>query len=156
MTGPAGQLYGADLVPGTVVAERQVTFDEASFRRFAELTGDAHPLHYDDAYAQAQGLRAPLVHGLLLVAMTALGATALSPRLQASMVAMLGTTARFTAPAFRGDCLTLRMTVARVEPKSRNRCVACFDVALLAADGTSVATVQHQFMLRQSQEGASA
>ena len=70
------------------------------------------------------------------------------------MIAMLGTTARFLAPAYRGDTLTLRMTVAAVEPKSRNRCVASFDVALLAADGTAVATVQHQFLLRQTLEGA--
>jgi acyl dehydratase len=143
-------------VPVTVVAQREVLFDETAFRRFAELTGDAHPVHYDDDYVRAQGLRAPLVHGLLLVATTALGATELSPRLHASMIAMLGTSARFLAPAYRGDRLTLRTTVAAVEPKSRNRCVASFDVALLAADGSAVATVQHQFLLRQTLEGASA
>ena len=150
------QLAGADLVPGQVVAQREVMFDEQAFRRFAELTGDAHPVHYDEAYVRAQGLRAPLVHGLLLVAMTALGATELSPRLHASMVAMLGTDARFLAPAYRGDRLTLRMRVAGVEPKSRNRCVARFDVELLAADGSTVATVQHQFLLRQTLEGVCA
>jgi acyl dehydratase len=156
MTAALPQLAGADLVPGAVVAEREVLFDADAFRRFAELTGDAHPVHYDDDYARAQGLRAPLVHGLLLVAMTALGATDLSPRLHDSMIAMLGTQARFLAPAYRGDRLTLRTTVAGVEPKSRNRCVATFDVALLAADGSAVASVQHQFLLRQTFEKASA
>lgn len=156
MSAQAHQLAGADLVPGTVVAERRVAFDETSFRRFAELTGDAHPVHYDEAYARAQGLRAPLVHGLLLVAMTALGATELSARLHAAMIAMLGTSARFIAPAYRGDVLTLRTQVSAVQPKSRNRCVASFNVDLLGADGSAVASVQHQFLLRHSLEGAPA
>lgn len=153
---PPGQLAGADLVPGTVVAQREFVLDAQAFRRFAELTGDAHPLHYDGAYARAQGLRAPLAHGLLLVAMTALGATELSDRLRDSMIAMLGTQARFLAPAFRGDRVTLRMKAGAVQPKSGNRCVAAFDVELAGPEGQLLATVQHQFMLRFMREGAAA
>lgn len=152
----AGQLAGADLVPGEVVAQRELVLDALAFRRFAELTGDAHPLHYDDAYAQAQGLRAPLAHGLLLVAITALGATALSERLRDSMIAMLGTQARFLAPVFRGDRVTLRTRAGAVQPKSGNRCVAAFDIELAGPDGQLLATVQHQFMLRFMLKGERA
>jgi acyl dehydratase len=150
-----GQLMGADLVVGEVVARRHVLLDAASFDAFARLTGDAHPLHYDAAYAKAQGLRAPIAHGLLLVAITALGATPLSAQLHDSMVAMLGTNARFQSPAYVGDTVDLVTSVAGVEPKARNRCIARFEVRLLRG-GDVIATVDHQFMLRFSREGAAA
>lgn len=148
----ASQLFGADLVAGTVLAERRVVLDEQAFRRFSELTGDNHPIHDDAAYAQARGLRAPIAHGLLLVAMTALGGTSLSPRLHDSMLAMLGTQARYLAPAFVGDAVTLRLKAGAVTPKSGNRCVAHFDIDLLADDGRVLAAVQHQFLLRFMRE----
>lgn len=150
------QLAGADLQPGDVVAEREVVLDARAFEAFAELTGDDHPLHYDDDYARTHGLRAPIAHGLLLVAMTALGATALSPRLRDSMIAMLGTQARFIAPAFRGDRVTVRMKAGSVEPKSDNRCIAAFNVELLGPGGRLLATVENKFMLRFMLEGGAA
>lgn len=150
-----GQLMGADLAAGEVVARREVLLDAASFELFARLTGDAHPLHYDAAYAQAQGLRAPIAHGLLLVALTALGATPLSARLHDSMVAMLGTEARFLSPAYLGDRVELVTRVASVEPKSRNRCIAAFEVRLLRG-ADLLATVHNRFMLRFAREGAAA
>lgn len=150
------QLAGADLVDGELVAERELLLDARAFQRFAELTGDDHPLHYDDAYAREHGLRAPIAHGLLLVAMTALGATALSARLRDSMIAMLGTQARFVAPAFRGDRVTVRMKAGAVEPKPGNRCIARFDIELVGPGERLLATVQHQFMLRFTLEGGAA
>ena len=60
---------GADL-PG---ATSHCTVD--AFRAFADLTGDAHPIHYDPAYAAATRFGKPIAHGLLLAAYTALGAT---------------------------------------------------------------------------------
>ena len=147
------QLAGADLVAGRVVAERTVVLDSRSFALFAELTGDNHPIHYDTAYAAAQGLRAPIAHGLLLVAVTALGATPLSSALHDSMIAMLGTTARFVAPAFLGDAVTVRVTAGQVVRKTGNRCIAHFDIDVLGPQGQLVASVQHQFMLRHTLEG---
>jgi 3-hydroxybutyryl-CoA dehydratase len=147
------QLAGEDLVPGQVVAERTVVLDRRSFELFAELTGDGHPIHYDDGYAKAQGLRAPIAHGLLLVAVTALGATPLSARLHDSMIAMLGTTARFISPAFVGETVTVKVKVGQVVRKTNNRCIAHFDIDVLGPQGQPVAAVQHQFMLRQTLEG---
>ncbi|HYF20706.1 MAG TPA: MaoC family dehydratase [Ramlibacter sp.] len=151
-----GQLFGEDLVAGTQLAERRFVLDAQAFRRFSELTGDNHPIHEDTAYAQARGLRAPIAHGLLLVAMTALGGTTLSPRLHDSMLAMLGTRARFQSPAFIGDAVTVRFLAGLVQPKDGNRCVANFDIDLLGDDGRAVAAVQHQFLLRFMREKGSA
>lgn len=149
------QLMGADLVAGEEVARRQVRLTAESFEAFARLTGDAHPLHYDATYARSQGLRAPIAHGLLLVAITALGATPLSARLHDSMVAMLGTQARFQSPAYVDDTVDLVMRVGEVQLRSRNRCVAAFEVRVLRG-ADLLATVEHRFLLKFSREGAPA
>ena len=44
------------------------------------MTGDAHPIHYDDDYAAKTRYGKRLAHGLLVMSMTALGATSMSPR----------------------------------------------------------------------------
>lgn len=147
------QLGGADLVPGQLMSERRVLLDAESFSRFAQLSGDAHPLHYDAEYAAAQGLRAPIAHGLLLVAVSALGATRVSDQLHDSMVAMLGAQVRFLAPAFVDDTVTVRMKAGDVTPKSGNRCVAQFDIEIVSQDGRLLARLHHQYMLHYQLHG---
>ncbi len=147
------QLAAADLVVGSVVAERQVVLDDAAFERFAQLTGDAHPIHYDAEYARAKGLRTTLAHGLLVTAVTALGATSLSAQLADSMIAMLGADARFIAPIYAGETVTIRFTVAAIDAKSANRSVVAFDVDVLSAGAEPQARVRQTFMLRTRLEG---
>ena len=146
------QLGGADLVPGEEVARRDVRLDEQAFAAFAALTGDNHPIHYDEGYAQAIGLKAPIAHGLLVTAMTALGATPLSERLRDSMIAMLGIETKFQSPVFVGDTVTVVLRVASVAEKSDNRCIAAFDIDVLSAAGDVHAHVTHRYMLRTSLE----
>ena len=150
--GARSQLGGADLVPGEEVARRDILFDAKAFNDFAALTGDNHPIHYDAKYAQAIGLKAPIAHGLLITAMTALGATPLSDRLRDSMIAMLGIETRFHSPVFVGDQVTVVMRVAGVEKKTANRCIAAFDIEVMSATGDLHARVTHRYMLRTSIE----
>jgi acyl dehydratase len=60
------QLFFEDLVVGmrTVGRERELT--QADFQAFAALTGDAHPIHYDQAYAARSSFGRCVAHGLLL------------------------------------------------------------------------------------------
>ena len=83
------QLYAEDLAPGLQFAGEPVVLSLQHFSGFAALTGDAHPLHYDEAYAAQTHFKRPVAHGLLLMALTALGATALSRQLEASMIALV-------------------------------------------------------------------
>jgi acyl dehydratase len=43
----AEQYFFEDFRPGQRFPGRPHTLDEAAFRMFAQMTGDAHPLHYD-------------------------------------------------------------------------------------------------------------
>jgi 3-hydroxybutyryl-CoA dehydratase len=94
-------------------ASRTITRDDVLV--FAALTGDRHPIHYDAEYARTTRFGRPIVHGLHLMSLTALGATALSERLRDSMIAMLEQGARFLNPVFVDDTARSEFEVAEVE-----------------------------------------
>jgi 3-hydroxybutyryl-CoA dehydratase len=55
------------------------TLTDAHFLFFAGMTGDAHPIHYDDEHAKTTRFGRRLAHGLLLTSLTAVGASTLAP-----------------------------------------------------------------------------
>jgi len=71
-------LFLDDFAPGQSFDGVARVLDEASFTKFAELTGDAHPIHYDADYAAKSKFGARVAHGLLVSSVSALGATAMS------------------------------------------------------------------------------
>jgi acyl dehydratase len=58
------QLYLEDFSKGQIFSSPPRTLTEADVLGFAALTGDAHPLHYDDEYAKTTRFGRPIVHGL--------------------------------------------------------------------------------------------
>ena len=94
------------------------TLTDAHFVCFAGLTGDQHPIHYDDDYAKTTRFGQRVAHGLLLTAMTAVGASTLSAMLEGSMVAFVEQSARFLKPVFIGDTITPELEVSEVLPKT--------------------------------------
>lgn len=92
---------------------RKIT--EADVLNFAALTGDRHPIHYDDEYAKTTTFGRPIVHGLHLMALTALGASPLSEQLKDSMIAFLEQQATFRRPVFKGDTVRPEFEIQDVE-----------------------------------------
>lgn len=111
------QLFLEDFAPGQIFAgaTRRVTHDDVL--GFAALTGDKHPIHYDDDYAKATRFGRPIVHGLHLMALTALGAAPLSEQLKDSMVAMLEQRAVFQRPVFKDDTVRSEFEIESAEPR---------------------------------------
>ena len=93
------------------------TLTDAHFLFFAGMTGDAHPIHYDDEYAKGTRFGRRLAHGLLLTSMTAVGASTLAPVIEHSIVAFVEQTTRFLAPAFVGDTIKPRHEVVELQRK---------------------------------------
>jgi 3-hydroxybutyryl-CoA dehydratase len=89
MTEKPKQLYWDDFQLGQVYAGQSRTLDEAAFTMVAKVTGDAHPIHYDREYAMKTRFGECVAHGLLVMSVTALGATPLSDRLEESMIAFV-------------------------------------------------------------------
>ena len=93
-----------DKLPETVIGP----FDAPSLMRYAEVSGDANPLHLDDAVAAAIGLAAPPVHGMKLLA-------AFEPMLRAwrGDLVISSIAGKFVQPILRGETVRLSGRVLR-------------------------------------------
>lgn len=150
MTGRAKpQLFADDLVVGQTFAGEARAVGDEQFSLFARLTGDDHPIHYDDAFAAKTRFGKRLAHGLLLMSMTALGATALSHQLEDCMVAFAEQRCRFLKPVFVGDVVTSHFEVASIDRKpGRDTALVRFNVRLLNGAGEAVLEGEHAYVLR--------
>ena len=149
MMTPVKQLYFEDFAPGQVFPGATSTCTLADFLAFARITGDAHPIHYDSAYAAKTRFKKPLAHGLLVAGYSALGATVLSTMLEDSMVAMLEVSFRYRRPVFADDTLTSSFEVAEVkrDPGKESGKVR-FTVRLANAAGETVVEGSHAYLIR--------
>ncbi len=97
-----------DRLPETIIGP----FDAPSLERYAEVSGDANPLHLDDSVAAAIGLAAPPVHGMKLIA-------AFEPMLRAwrndLVISSIG--GKFVQPILRGETVRLTGRVLRATEK---------------------------------------
>ncbi|MDP6706077.1 MAG: MaoC family dehydratase [Alphaproteobacteria bacterium] len=143
------QLFAEDFRVGDRFEGAANPVTERAFEVFAEVTGDAHPIHYDEAYAKAHGYEKPVAHGLLTMAMTALGAAALARQLNASMIAFLSQGAEFRRPVFVGDTLRSEFEVNSValQPE-RGRGRVGFEVRLYNQHDELVLDGHHLYLLR--------
>lgn len=92
-------------------ATRQITLTEDHVRRYAEITGDFNPLHFDEGFARNTrfkrlvvqgGLTTGLLHALVAMDMPGPGTVFLNQNWQ------------FMAPVFIGDTITAEAEVAKV------------------------------------------
>jgi acyl dehydratase len=143
------QLYAEDFVPGLQFHGEPVVLSLQHFSGFAALTGDAHPIHYDESYAAQTRFKRPIAHGLLLMGLTALGATAISRRLEESMIALVEQGAGFVRPAFVGDRVQAQFTVEAVEAKpSKGAAIVRFSVRLLNQANEPLLEGHHTYLIR--------
>jgi acyl dehydratase len=122
------------------------TLTDAHFMFFAGLTGDNHPIHYDDEYARRTRFGRRLAHGLLLTSLTALGASTLAPILEHSIVAFVEQSTRFRAPAFIGDTLKPDHEVVALERK-RSAGLLTLRVTLTNQRGEIVVEGEHRYLI---------
>ena len=143
------QKYFEDFVIGERFEAPSRTLTDAHFLFFAGLTGDNHPIHYDDEYARTRtpfGRR--LAHGLLLASLTALGAGALAPPVHESMIAFLAPVTRFRAPAFIGDTMHPVLEVSELIPKAE-RGVLKLRATITNQRGETVLEGEHVYLVRR-------
>jgi len=141
-----GQLFFEDFKVGDQFESPSKTLNDAHFLFFSGLTGDSHPLHYDVEYAKTTRFGRPLAHGLMLTALTAVGASTLSPLIEDSIVAFLEQTTRFRAPVFVGDTLKPRHEVAALERK-RSAGLLTLRVTLTNQHGATVLEGEHRYLI---------
>jgi acyl dehydratase len=144
------QLYFEDFAPGQVYGGQLRTLDEAAFGLFAQLTGDSHPIHYDREYARKTRFGERVAHGLLVMAITALGATPLSARLEESMVAFLEQDGRFLKPVLVGETVRTELEVEEVRAgRSPGHGFVRFAVRVRNAAGEVVLAGHHAYLIKR-------
>src|SRR5713226_307201 len=144
------QLFADDFVVGFRFRGEAKALTTELFAQFATLTGDAHPIHYDEAYAAGTRFGRPLAHGLLLTSLTALGATSLSRSVEDSMIALLEQRMQFLHPAFIGDVVVPEFEVVSMVPTASGRAGRVeMAVRLLNQAGEHVIEGRHAYLLRR-------
>jgi acyl dehydratase len=144
----SAQKYFEDFRIGERFAAPSRTLTDAHFLFFAGLTGDNHPIHYDVEYARTKTpFGRPLAHGLLLAALTALGAGTLAPHVHESMIAFLEQHSRFRAPAYVGDTMYPALEVSELIPK-RGRGVLKLRATITNQRGELVLEGEHVYLVR--------
>jgi acyl dehydratase len=148
--GRVPQLFADDLVVGFRFQGETKTLTVEHFTQFSGLTGDKHPIHYDPAFASNTRFGRPLAHGLLLTAMTALGATATSEAIEDAMVAMVEQSMQFLRPAFAGDVVVPHFEVVSNSPTGSGRnCRVELAVTLSNGKGEELIRGRHVYLIRR-------
>jgi 3-hydroxybutyryl-CoA dehydratase len=114
---PAGQRYFDDFTLGERWESPPRTVNDTHFALFGAMTGDNHPIHYDDEYAKRTPFGARLAHGLLVMGMTAVGGSPLTHQLHEAMIAFLEQGCRFLKPVTIGDTLYPEHEVVGLQKK---------------------------------------
>lgn len=142
-----GQLYFDDFSLGDRFRSPGRTVGEAHYLFFAGMTGDNHPLHYDEEYARRTRFGGRVAHGLLVMSLTALGASPLSPRLEHAMIAFAEQRCRFLRPVLIGDTVHTTFEVAGLE-RRRDTGRLTLGVTVTNQRDETVLEGQHVYLVR--------
>jgi acyl dehydratase len=140
------QRWFEDFAIGDRFKSPSKTLTDAHFLFFAGMTGDAHPIHYDEEYGKRTRFGKRLAHGLLLTSMTAVGASSLAPIIEESIVAFVEQRTRFLAPAFIGDTVYPEHEVVGLERK-RSAGLLTLRVLLKNQRGEAVLDGEHRYLI---------
>lgn len=151
----AEQIWFEDFTPGTVLTShtRIITLDDID--RYADLTGERHPVHMDEEFARSAGFPGRICHGLFSLALIE-GLKAELGVFERSVTASLGWDAiKFSAPLLPGDEVHLKLEfVDRRLTSKPGRGLATERGFLLKADGTEVVRGDHVIFLLTRPEQA--
>ncbi len=90
------------------------TFSREEVHRFADLSRDYNPVHFDDRFASAKNFKGVICHGLLVGSMlTEVGG-------QIGWLAS-GMEMRFKRPVYFGDTVTCRLTIVETAENGKSR-----------------------------------
>ena len=94
-----------ELRVGEIFRNPSRTMTLANFAAFQTVSLDNHPIHYDDEYCKRLGHKAPLAHGLQVLAFTAAGAGLFPHVIGEALIGFVEVGAKFLKGVYPGDTL---------------------------------------------------
>ena len=142
------QIWYEDFIPGTTLRSPPRLVTVADIDRYADLTGERHPVHMDDAFARSVGFPGRVAHGLFSLALIE-GLKAGLGCFERSVAASLGwDKVRFLAPLVPGDLVHLELElVDKRESSKSGRGIATERGLLKREDGRLVTSGDHVVVL---------
>ncbi len=133
-------LWFEDFAAGARFTTPARTVTESDVVSFAALSGDANPIHTDEAFARRTPFRGRVAHGLLVQSI----ATGLAHQIgivDGTIAAIAEMTIRFEAPVAIGTTVHAVLEVAEVDPRpAPRRGQVRFRIEVLDQDGRTVST----------------
>jgi 3-hydroxybutyryl-CoA dehydratase len=115
-----------------MTATRSKTFTDEDVRAFAQISGDANPIHLDDEYAKGSIFGQRIAHGILTASL--ISAT-IANQLPGDGTIYLGQDLKFKAPVFIGDTVTATVEVTKYREDRR---IMTLRTVCVKDDGTVV------------------
>jgi 3-hydroxybutyryl-CoA dehydratase len=147
MTAGDGDLFFEDFTLGARFSSPSRTLTDTHFLFFSSLTGDNHPVHYDDEYARATPFKRRVAHGLLVMSMTAVGASPLSHRIRSSVLSFSEQGCRFVKPVLIGDTVYPEHEVSGLERRG-DRGIVRLTARVRNQHGDTVVEGFHVYLIR--------
>lgn len=113
-----------DLIVGEKFILPSRTITEANFSAFQTVSCDNHPIHYDQEYCHARGLKSPLAHGLQVLSFTAAGAGLFPHMIGDALLGFIEVQAKFLKGVFAGDTLYPALIILELKPQRTTGIVA--------------------------------
>jgi acyl dehydratase len=138
-----------ELELGEIFRAPSRTVTDAHASAFQAVSADNHPIHYDAEWARTHGHRAPVVHGLQVLAFTAPGATLFPHLIGEAFVAFVGLSCSFLGEVNSGDTLYPQLQIADLAPEGPNGIVKMM-VTVHNQRGEVVLSGEHTYLIRRS------
>ncbi|NWH09049.1 MAG: MaoC family dehydratase [Alphaproteobacteria bacterium] len=136
-----------ELRVGDTYALPSRTLGDGNFTAFQALSLDNHPIHYDAEYCRAKGLKAPLAHGLQVLAFTAAGAGLFPHEIGDALMGFVEVRAKFLKGVYPGDTLYPRLTITELKPQ-RTTGLVTMRASVHNQDGECVLEGEHVYLLK--------
>ncbi|MGH6872481.1 MAG: MaoC family dehydratase [Rhizomicrobium sp.] len=137
----------SELRVGEVFRNPSRTVTEANFAAFQTVSLDNHPIHYDDEYCKRLGYRAPLAHGLQVLAFTAAGAGLFPHVIGEALIGFVEVSAKFLKGVFPGDTLYPALEIVELAPQKTTGLVT-MRATVHNQHGALVLDGVHKYLLR--------
>lgn len=112
------------------------TISESDVYLYAGITGDFHPNHVNEKYASTKMFKHRVAHGALLVGFMSAATTQLKDLLEPPGYMAQEYQAKFVAPVYFGDTITVTLTVSEILVERRK---VIFEAEIRNQDQTTVA-----------------